>query len=79
MTTYLELVEQDNLRMYAAIQRVRELHKKNGIRCNSCGDDRGDYALYPCPTIKALDGEQIKGERFEVVYLDEQIRIDGEQ
>lgn len=41
-----------------AIQRVRELHKQNGIKCNSCADDRGDYELYPCPTIKALDGEQ---------------------
>ena len=48
-----------------AIQRVRALHKptKNyGYefeRCEACWDMRTDSAVnYPCPTIKALDGEQ---------------------
>ena len=55
---FAEMHNCDSTKLQQAIQRVRELHKQNGIKCNSCGDDRGDYALYPCPTIKALDGEQ---------------------
>lgn len=66
MTTHLELVEQDNLKMYAAIKRVRELHKPQEtmvkpyqveIICKWCSSDP-KYVVYPCPTIKALDGEQ---------------------
>jgi hypothetical protein len=49
----------------ASIQRVRELHKPkelyNPVKgwqiCSSCFNDLEPY-LYPCPTIKALDGEQ---------------------
>jgi hypothetical protein len=48
-----------------AIQRVRELHKPvAGIgvtECAVCIDDRMHWTEsveYPCPTIKALDGEQ---------------------
>lgn len=36
------------------IQRVRELHKpfsKSEVICDCCA------CIYPCPTIKALDGE----------------------
>ena len=66
MTTYLELVEQDNLRMYAAIQRVRELHQAKEVwagnyECIECSPSSCgccSYVEYPCPTIKALDGEQ---------------------
>lgn len=51
-----------------AIERVRELHKpveastERGMRqiCQECWDIAGERlaAVYPCPTIKALDGEQ---------------------
>lgn len=70
MTTHLELVEQDNLKMYAAIKRVRELHRPIkslfGFEiCKICLKDfpteyPSTYSVvpYPCPTIKALDGEQ---------------------
>ena len=52
MNTHLELVEQDNYRMYVAIKRVRELHNSSGSEyCHECG------YIYPCDTIKALDGD----------------------
>ena len=43
----------------AAIQRVRDLHKP----CDNCDYHVFDHCvsccrLWPCPTIKALDGEQ---------------------
>jgi hypothetical protein len=46
-----------------AIQRVRELHKEmNGpaddLTCSACAVDELNYPEYPCPTIKALEGEQ---------------------
>jgi hypothetical protein len=55
-----------------AIERVRELHKlrievnQNGFSndtCNGCYDEDSStgeqfHHDYPCPTIKALDGEQ---------------------
>jgi hypothetical protein len=49
----------------AQVERVRELHSKteNG-KCHHCIDDYNfmdsklDWEDYPCPTIKALDGEQ---------------------
>jgi len=47
-----------------AIQRVRELHKPSEMLgiwdavCSVCTEgDLHDYVEYPCPTIKALDGE----------------------
>jgi hypothetical protein len=40
-----------------SIERVRELHKNNNGRCNECVGDVV-MEIYPCPTIKALDGEQ---------------------
>lgn len=46
---------------YEAVRRVRELHKPNDlgdkIVCDEC---EGLLYLteYPCPTIKALDGEE---------------------
>ena len=39
------------------IERVRELHKNNNGRCNECVG-AVVMEIYPCPTIKALDGEQ---------------------
>jgi hypothetical protein len=46
-----------------AIQRVRELHSEmNGpaddTTCRACAVDEFNYPEYPCPTIKALDGEK---------------------
>jgi hypothetical protein len=45
----------------ASIQRVRELHvpKEYENTCKTCDKtDMGVTVPYPCPTIKALDGEQ---------------------
>ena len=57
---YAPYEEQEIQELKSAIQRVRELHKnKNGL-CNACEDTYESSGLkdYPCPTIKALDGEQ---------------------
>ena len=59
-------------KLVEAIVRVRELHKlrievnENGFSndtCNGCYDEDSSTGTqfhhdYPCPTIKALDGEQ---------------------
>jgi hypothetical protein len=49
----------------AAVKRVRELHKpvtptNDEAYCAVCcdGGDYCDLTIYPCETIKALDGEQ---------------------
>jgi len=44
-------------------ERVRGIHTPiNGpaddITCSECAIDENNYPQYPCPTIKALDGEQ---------------------
>ena len=50
--------------MAKAIQRVRELHKlevhSGNNYCEHCrqGIDTVESVVYPCPTIKVLDGEQ---------------------
>jgi hypothetical protein len=49
--------------LQSAIQRVRELHRKDlSGDCSACVIDAQYgakmYENYPCPTIKALDGEQ---------------------
>ena len=47
-----------------AIARVRELHKNNNGVCAVCIDDYNfmdshlEWLEYPCPTIKALDGDE---------------------
>lgn len=49
----------DAMILRQAVQRVRELHKnKNGL-CIACDDTYESSGLkdYPCPTIKALDGD----------------------
>lgn len=52
---------QDAGDFYQAIKRVRELHKpvenEIGTYCYECIDNPDSWR-YPCPTIKALDGEQ---------------------
>lgn len=50
-------------RVLEAIARVRELHKpdENGRYCIECDPEScgcAGFVYYPCPTIKALDGEQ---------------------
>ena len=65
----MELIQYREMR--EAIQRVRELHKPyqwdallpNSLLCFECSkiNERGSNMFsiqYPCPTIKALDGEQ---------------------
>jgi hypothetical protein len=60
----ITLLKWDNLRLEQAIARVRELHSPfwvNEAHCSECYskyDKDGKYSLYPCDTIKALDGEQ---------------------
>ena len=44
------------------VENVRELHKQIGDYCGYCADigsccNPKDFE-YPCPTIRALDGEQ---------------------
>lgn len=53
------------LEQQEAITRVRELHNpetklfdEQRIVCYECIDYYGDPTDYPCPTIKALEGEQ---------------------
>ena len=46
-----------------AIERAHELHKEvpgpsDDTMCSHCYVDEYRYYEYPCPTIKALDGEQ---------------------
>lgn len=46
-----------------AIERVRKIHTPFWLdepHCSECHSYEVDenYALYPCPTIRALDGEQ---------------------
>jgi len=70
---YIEQDEYIDLLMKnKAIQRVRKLHSPTTVHDNSCGDPEccgsgagGEWIEceecfedYPCPTIKALDGEQ---------------------
>ncbi len=50
--------EIDQLR--AAIERVRALHRPtfDGAHCVVCyASYSSDWALYPCPTLRALDGD----------------------
>lgn len=61
------LADNDSLRttvdkLHTAIERVRELHSPVrydlGIPCcEVCIDSYGDPREHPCPTLRALDGE----------------------
>lgn len=58
-------ITQGNLaRAYMAIERVRELHKPKQLSivwtgCEICWEHPNTRGTsYPCPTIKALDGEE---------------------
>jgi hypothetical protein len=57
-------VNKEATKMNEAINRVRKLHQKktrDGVTfCPACVDhdsDGGDWQLWPCETIAALDGE----------------------
>jgi hypothetical protein len=44
---------------------VRELHKRSEVNNEACGlcteliQHEGLFVVYPCPTIQALDGEEL--------------------
>jgi hypothetical protein len=58
-------LREENAQLRAAIDRVRALHapiyKPIGwgtlVLCAQCQDDDGDLRYHPCPTLRALDGE----------------------
>lgn len=54
--TSLALPSYNNLA--EAIQRVRELHKPDEDWPDLCAAPDCNFGLYPCGTIRALDGEQ---------------------
>ena len=62
MNKIYEWIERE-VQMYAAIKRVRELHKEDNTGyCELCSaiatPDGSDYlSKYPCSTIRALDGD----------------------
>jgi hypothetical protein len=63
--TFEDYLKADNVRMYAAICRIRQLHKPaeyNPTVCVECTrlisyQRPLAEAQYPCPTIQALNGE----------------------
>jgi hypothetical protein len=68
---YIDDVRNAAKNNYAAIKRIRELHKPvksykgrdhtEIVGCHECeetGSGREYYVEYPCPTIQALDGEK---------------------
>lgn len=68
---YIDDVRNANAKNYGAIKRVRELHKPvksykgkdhteivGCYECEETGSGREYWVEYPCPTIKALDGEK---------------------
>jgi hypothetical protein len=59
-------VVDENIKLRAAIERVRTLHKpetrttRYGMSwkvCTHCHYDDGSVLLHPCPTLRAIDGE----------------------
>jgi hypothetical protein len=50
----------ENAKLRAAIERVRALHRPTleGAHCVVChSSDSSDWDFYPCPTLRALNGE----------------------
>jgi len=45
--------------LLAAVDRVRKLHENDGGICSAC--TAAIAVLYPCPTVRALDGEEQPG------------------
>jgi hypothetical protein len=53
-------LREENAQLRAAIERVRALHRPtfDGAHCVVCyASYSSDWALYPCPTLRALDGD----------------------
>lgn len=54
-------LREENAKLRAAIDRVRALHRRTPwggrVLCIGCYEDSGSYEVYPCPTIRFLDGE----------------------
>ena len=53
-------VVDENMKLHAAIDRVVALHRPTleGAHCVVChSSDSSDWDFYPCPTLRALDGE----------------------
>jgi hypothetical protein len=52
-------VVDENMKLHAAIDRVRALHRPTleGAHCVVChSSDSSDWDFYPCPTLRALEG-----------------------
>jgi len=51
-------VGHENERLQDAIERVRALHRPDEGECDNCHiEDSGRFEPHPCPTLRALDGE----------------------
>jgi len=51
-------VGHENERLQDAIERVRALHGPDEGECDNCHiEDSGRFEPHPCPTLRALDGE----------------------
>jgi hypothetical protein len=51
--------------LLAAVDRVRKLHENDGGICSAC--TAAIAVLYPCPTVRALDGEEQPGPGLAAV------------
>lgn len=58
LTRFAECVKPEHLQAVAAVARVRELHKMMVSEPGGPAYCTEDSARWPCPTIRALEGEQ---------------------
>jgi len=60
MQAQIDLLREELATAHAAIDRVVALHRPTleGAHCVVChSSDSSDWDFYPCPTIRALDGD----------------------
>lgn len=67
MVTYKENATEDAPRLVAALNAVIKVHEPidalhtntNTVRqvCTGCGTDNGNWKVWPCPTIRAIERE----------------------